>query len=324
MKAMLNNLPYCPNFFVPLNVYVNHATNFDVFGLCRFEDLVNQHYAGYSANIEDRTKNYLSMIPVDLAIAAINEFENTLLQGMRNGSNAEDVVKNPSSFVISTCRRKSDEMSKEVIARAIATHEPPMGREMHPDVLRRIDVMVASGFCKSHEIDDRNRDMMSQITVSECIASLDELQATDRSKVKNIGGYYIGILRKYLRTNHGHGSYSHSNSNLNSTSYADRYIKSSNPSMSSPTPAGYAHASLSEFEPTFLQNISKTPCPEYFTTLPPAPPTMPKELFYMDDSGGEYAPEMPCVSCQLVLLLKMQFGGCDFLSVDFHIRVFDA
>ena len=271
------------------------------------------------------------------------------ISGTGSGSTGEQIIRNPSAFMISTCRRKSDEMSKDVTARAIANREPPMGRDMHPSVLDRIGVVVASGYCRNSEIDDRNRDMMKQISVSECIASLDELQSTDRSKVKNIGGYYIGILKKYLRINRdnrdsrdnrdnrdGHGN-SGGHGNIGSSytnSYADKYRDGnnysnnnsnsnnySNNNMGSPPHTGHtSHTNPSQYQPqsqsqsqyqpqahhntntntnitpTFLQNIAKTPIPTYLSTLPAAPSTMPKELIVMDDSGGEYSPEMPCVS----------------------------
>ena len=136
--------------------------------------------------IDSRMQIYLTQLNENIASASILELEKELINKVN--------IRNPSAYLVGVCRRIADESSRIVIQRAIDNNEPPMGKELTGTVMKRIEKLELEGYCGTHDIDERCRDMLAEITESEAICALEELQATERNKVKNVGKYFIGMI----------------------------------------------------------------------------------------------------------------------------------
>lgn len=154
-------------------------------------------------------------------------------------------------------------------------------------VLKRIRQLEVDGFCREDEIDDRCRDLMSCISEADAIAAVDELQILDRGRIKNVSAYFMGVVKKYKKSNFpGDGGQLHDASyqQQQHSSTASRFpINSSSMSSSASSNTNHSHSQ---------QSGGGINTPDY----PPAPPLLPLDLFYGADPEAEYAPEMPTVS----------------------------
>lgn len=120
-------------------------------------------YPGFEpSSLDPRTRRYVSQVPPEIAMNIVAEFEATLQK------KGPECVRNPGAFIVTLTRRMFEDVSKEVISRAIATNEPPMCSpdrpEFDPRVLARIEKLQMDGFCNAADISERCRDMMRSIT----------------------------------------------------------------------------------------------------------------------------------------------------------------
>ncbi len=76
---------------------------------------------------------------------------------------------------------------------------PPPGFEgITAPVVSRIERLFHSGFMRRDEFDDRMVDQLKVVPEDEAMSAVDEFGTCDRKKIRKIGAYFNGVLRKHL------------------------------------------------------------------------------------------------------------------------------
>ena len=61
--------------------------------------------------------------------------------------------------------------------------------------------LVAGGYCTEDDmkLDDRVMAKLKLLSESEALLAFDELESVDRSRIRNFGSYFMGIVNRYMR-----------------------------------------------------------------------------------------------------------------------------
>lgn len=213
--------------------------------------------------LDERLRKFLLHLPPSSLLSVIQEFESSV-------KTSRDSIRNPAGYIMSVSKRITDSISEQI--RQLAANEPIMGKNLTPRVLQRVQRLETEGFCRLDEILPECYELMGTMSESEALNAIDELQSSDRSRIKTLFAFFNSILRKYER-------------NPNSSSLGKRAYE--------PTSA-LAHSAHSMYGPP---PVSVIPPPQpvvsaAFNGMPPAPDHLPLDLFYFDPMK-EYAPFMP-------------------------------
>lgn len=205
--------------------------------------------------LDDRLVKFLGQMPPATSLTVIKEFE----QSMK--SNRES-IRNPVAYLMGVSKRITESVGEKI--RKLSVTEPIMGPEISIRVIQRMQSLEYAGFCAFSDFTPECFELMGNMSESEGLAAVDELQCSDRSRIKTLPSFFLSILRKYQRSG----------------------ASARGPFASAPGEA-YATYTVTAYSSTAqLQQTLATP------GLPPAPETMPMDLYYFDPSK-EYAPTMP-------------------------------
>jgi hypothetical protein len=75
----------------------------------------------------------------------------------------------------------------------------PMGPELTPEVLERLQKLVDSGFCTQEEMNDKVKSKIRMLSEKDAMFAIEELASVDRKQIRNFGSYFMGILNRYMR-----------------------------------------------------------------------------------------------------------------------------
>ncbi len=76
---------------------------------------------------------------------------------------------------------------------------PPPGFEgISAAVVARVERLFQSGFMRREEFDDRMVDQLRGVPEDEAVSAVDEFSTCDRKKIRKIGAYFNGVLRKHI------------------------------------------------------------------------------------------------------------------------------
>eukprot|EP01041_Mallomonas_annulata_P006329 gene6329-12807_t len=155
--------------------------------LRKLKSLVTGGY-GLEANIlDERLRRLFARLPEKFGLEALTEFERVL-------RTSREKIMNPSGYLTGVVRRLSDHQESHVHRVSMMD---AIGDQMTFRVHQKLNSMIEDGVCTAEEIDGRCRDMLKQLSEREVLAALEEVQKADRSKIMNISGYLMGILRRF-------------------------------------------------------------------------------------------------------------------------------
>ncbi len=85
-------------------------------------------------------------------------------------------------------------------------HQQPPSRYVSPPgfegisvaVVARVERLFQSGFMRREEFDDRMVDQLRGVPEDEAVSAVDEFSTCDRKKIRKIGAYFNGVLRKHI------------------------------------------------------------------------------------------------------------------------------
>ncbi len=76
---------------------------------------------------------------------------------------------------------------------------PPPGFEgISAAVVMRVERLFQTGFMRREEFDDRMVDQLRGVPEDEAVSAVDEFSTCDRKKIRKIGAYFNGVLRKHI------------------------------------------------------------------------------------------------------------------------------
>jgi len=158
-----------------------YCTTMDV--IRRLSNILNDH--NIDANlIDERARRMLGKLPEDSGLEALNEFERAL-------RNSREKIINPSGYLMGVVRRLIESESQGLPS------APDSMNEISFRVSQKMHRMMEDGIFTEDDIDGRCRDGLKQLSEPEALAALDEVHKVDRSKIANITGYLMGVLRRF-------------------------------------------------------------------------------------------------------------------------------
>jgi len=89
------------------------------------------------------------------------------------------------------------DLQDKISAGVMALEDQPMGDEISPRVIQKLQYLSSSGFCTPDEVDDKCRDIFKQLSENGALAAIDELLQVDRSKIGNVSIFMTKVLKKY-------------------------------------------------------------------------------------------------------------------------------
>ena len=146
--------------------------------------IINSGYNLEPSFVDERLRRMLAKLPEDSGIEALNEFERALR------ANREKIM-NPSGYLLGVVRRLL-----EAIELKNFTPES-IGEYMTPLVNQKLQHMIDLGIFTKDDVDGRCRNMLKQLSENEVISALDEVLKADRSRISNISGYLMGVLKRF-------------------------------------------------------------------------------------------------------------------------------
>jgi len=96
---------------------------------------------------------------------------------------AEDDIKKPEPFMFGIIRRK-------------AGRKAGPRRTLMPEVQQALDELLREGFIKDGDLDGRCTDELAALDRNQALDAIDQFRRTDLNRVRNIGAFFNGIIRR--------------------------------------------------------------------------------------------------------------------------------
>ena len=111
--------------------------------------------------------------------------------------NSHGVIRNPAGYIMGVSKRLIEQNGARVREQSI--HEPIMGKHITQRVIDRLRQLEQGGFCTMDELNRECLSLMEEMSEAEALAAIDELRASDRTRIKSLSPFFSSILRKYQR-----------------------------------------------------------------------------------------------------------------------------
>lgn len=140
------------------------------------------------SQLHTRMRRGMLELPEDVAHHLLDDFERTVAIGKTE-------IRNPAAYISTVVQR--------TLANLEDTRLNP--RVVTPALRDRMDLLY-SRFCHPDDIDRRCKEILLEIDEHEAIRALDELEGTDRSEIKSVSAFLMGILQKYIKRGNTSGT----------------------------------------------------------------------------------------------------------------------
>lgn len=103
----------------------------------------------------------------------------------------------------------------------------PMGEQISPRVVEKLDLLVATGYCTQEEMNDKIKCKIKMLSEQHALLAIEELSSVERSSIRNFGSYFMGILNRYMRGDlqQKNRRPSHSSSDRNERHFRDSHLQ---------------------------------------------------------------------------------------------------
>ena len=75
----------------------------------------------------------------------------------------------------------------------------PQGDKLSDKVVARLDLLVQSGYCTAQELDTKVKSKLMMLSEFDALSAIEEINAVQRTEIRNFGSYFMGILNRYMR-----------------------------------------------------------------------------------------------------------------------------
>eukprot|EP00172_Hildenbrandia_rubra_P003737 Plantae.Rhodophyta-Hildenbrandia_rubra.ctg6349.p2 GENE.Plantae.Rhodophyta-Hildenbrandia_rubra.ctg6349~~Plantae.Rhodophyta-Hildenbrandia_rubra.ctg6349.p2 ORF type:complete len:551 (+),score=84.41 Plantae.Rhodophyta-Hildenbrandia_rubra.ctg6349:2948-4600(+) len=167
----------------------------------RIDELVSMRYLRPDA-VDSRARDALLRMPEDDALSVLEEV-------VRDPGR----VRNMSAYIMGLCRRVVRGEVYGGIARGPSRYgesipqseytshrtsaEPTALDNLAPAVRDRYTRMIAAGLLYENSLDSRALEALKTLRVENACAALDELAASDPTRINNVSAYFMGLARKF-------------------------------------------------------------------------------------------------------------------------------
>lgn len=140
--------------------------------------------------LSGRLRSMLLQLPVDQINEALKEYDDAARMKDLN-------IRNHYAYFNGLLRRFLSVHEK--VKAGLCTG--PMGINLSDRVRQRMKELVAGGYCTEDDmkLDDRVMAKLKLLSESEALLAFDELESVDRSRIRNFGSYFMGIVNRYMR-----------------------------------------------------------------------------------------------------------------------------
>ena len=144
------------------------------------EDKLGHILGGFNDSLlHQKLRKALTQLPPDVVLQLVNDFEGTM-------RNPKGEIRNPAAYFSTVLQRTIT---------AVEEDRANIRIQLSPVLERRIAQLVDKGFCRSHEIENRCREVMADMGDELALRALAELEQNDRATIKNVGAFFMGILQ---------------------------------------------------------------------------------------------------------------------------------
>ncbi|KAL3913049.1 MAG: hypothetical protein SGARI_000849, partial [Bacillariaceae sp.] len=141
--------------------------------------------------LEGRLLETLQSLPINLINDALQEYDDAV--GVKGSS-----IRNRGAYLFGVIKRYVS-VQERANKGGEGSGILPMGPDLTPQVLDRLEKLVGSGFCTQEEMNEKVKSKIRMLSEKDAMFAIEELASVQRSQIRNFGSYFMGILNRYMR-----------------------------------------------------------------------------------------------------------------------------
>ena len=132
----------------------------------------------------------LKTLPPNLINDALAEYDEAV-------TNKGQGIRNHGAYLFGVVRRYMSARDRSM--KSGGTGVLPMGDNITPAVLNRLEQLVNSGFCSREEMNSNIKQKIRMLSEGDALSAVEDLARVNRASIRNFGFYFAGIVNRYMR-----------------------------------------------------------------------------------------------------------------------------